>query len=168
MPGSQQQQSSPARTPPIALQRAHHAMQQIQAMEALIAGTGEQERKRRLGNYVSYVEALPANILRSGLGQAMAMEKAGAKNDAGHAHLYNHIDSWLTADRANAPYRDKPGQLLREIGSNGQDPYVRAQAEALAYLEWLKKFAVAFLKEEEGSQQGGEAAEPNEQSEAPA
>jgi CRISPR-associated protein Cmr5 len=131
-----QQQPFAARTP-FALQRAKHALEAIDSLQGKDAG-----------NYLAYVKGLPANILRSGLGQAMAMEKAGAKTDKGHGFLYTHIDSWLTADRANAPYRNETGQLLREIVNNGQDKYIRAQAEALAYLEWLKKFAVAFLDEE--------------------
>jgi CRISPR-associated protein Cmr5 len=34
---------------------------------------------------------------------------------------------------------------MEEIMANSQDSYLHAQAEAMAYLEWLKKFAQAFL-----------------------
>ena len=69
-----------------AQERATHALAMVDAMAEL------QDRNR--GNYLSYVKALPANIIMSGLGQTMAMEKAGV-NDKGHAHLYAHVKGWL-------------------------------------------------------------------------
>jgi CRISPR-associated protein Cmr5 len=148
------QQPSPARTP-LALQRAKHALEAVDSLQGA-----------DIGKYVSYVKGLPANILRSGLGQAMAMEKAGAKTDKGHGILYAHIDNWLTADRPNAPYRNRTGQLLHAIVNNDQDKYLRAQAEALAYLEWLKKFAVAFLGED-STQEAAAPSEPTDMMETP-
>ena len=38
------------------------------------------------------------------------------------------------------------GSLIDAIVKHGQAEYVHAQAESLAYLVWLKKFAQAFLK----------------------
>lgn len=125
---------------PLALQRAEHA---LAAINDLLGPP-----KKDAGNYLAYVKGLPANSLRSGLGQAMAMEKAGAKTDKGHEFLYAHVDSWLTANQPPAPYPNQSGRLLQAIVSGDQGAYARAQAEALAYLEWLKKFAVAFLDED--------------------
>lgn len=140
---------------PLALQRAEHAMRAIDSIKDL---PRTDPAKNPYGKYVSYVKGLPANIMRSGLGQAMAMEKAGAKTDDGHKHLYEHLDDWLTGDRANAPYPRKKGRLLHAIANGDQHTYVRAQAEALAYLEWLKKFAVAFLAEDSGKEAKNEGA----------
>ena len=116
---------------------------------------------RDYGNYVSYVKSLPAAILMSGLGQALAMEKAGASKDGdvgkGHRLLYVHMNSWLcneTLDGVpgweNGPYAGER-DVLAAITSNDEPAYIRAQAEALEYLEWLKKFAVALLEEKEGA-----------------
>jgi CRISPR-associated protein Cmr5 len=137
MPGANTTQEPP-RTPPLALARAKHA---LDAIENLPGRT-----PREVGNYRGYVEALPANILKSGLGQALAMERAGADKDKGHRLLFGHMQDWLTTGWPNSPYREGPDRLLRAIVDGGQPDYVRAQAEALAYLEWLKKFAVAFLE----------------------
>ena len=128
----------------IALQRGKHALAAINGLP----GT----KKADVGNYLAYVKGLPANILRSGLGQAMAMEKAGAaktgEDSKGHKFLFGHMEQWLKTDWQNSPYRGHQGDILHAMVNNDQAKYVRAQAEALAYLEWLKKFAVAFLDED--------------------
>jgi len=98
--------------------------------------------------YVSYVKGLPATILTNGLGQAAATLCAAAKGKHEDAHyvLYEHLSSWLCRDDDDAPYRGADN-LLEGITNREEDDYIRAQAESLAYLEWLKKFAVAFLEE---------------------
>lgn len=108
-------------------------------------------RGKSYGNYVSYAEGLPAAILQNGLGQAMAtLLAAAAKGEKEDPHrlLYNHVAGWLTRDHADAPY-PKATELMTAITSGEEDTYLRSQAEALAYLRWLKKFAVAFLKKVE-------------------
>lgn len=100
----------------------------------------------------SYVERLPASIVMNGLGQALASELAAAgRGDDGkidskaHEKLFNEIKDWLVKERKI--YSEK-ADLMSVIVSGSQDQYVLAQAEALAYLEWLKKFSQAFLKKE--------------------
>ena len=104
--------------------------------------------KSQAGKYVSYVKSLPAAILQNGLGQAMAtlLAAAGGKvleNDA-HGALYQHLESWLCRNDACAPYRGKKN-LMQAITGGEQLAYLHAQGEAMAYLNWLKKFAVAYL-----------------------
>jgi CRISPR-associated protein Cmr5 len=100
------------------------------------------------GKYVSYVKSLPAAILMNGLGQASATLLAQAKGNPNDPHkiLYNHIDRWLCSDFPEMPYRNA-ANLLVALTANGQGQYIVAQAEALFLLDWLKKFAVAFLDE---------------------
>ena len=102
------------------------------------------------GNYLAYVKALPATIIMTGLGQALAMEKAGASKSgdvgAGHKNLYQHLNDWLCNGWPGRPFEDG-GDLLQQISEKNEACYVRAQAEAMAYLEWLKKFAVAYLND---------------------
>jgi len=95
--------------------------------------------------YVSYVSALPATIIMSGLGQAMAMLKSGKK--PGHEILYGHMRDWICRDWKNSP-KNCNGDLVLAITKGSEDDYIRAQVEALEYLEWLKKFAVAYLDKE--------------------
>ncbi len=84
----------------------------------------------------------------SGLGQALAMEKAGAAKDGdvklGHLALYKHMDEWLIKGWENSVYEGE-GDVLGAICNGCEADYIRAQTEAMDYLEWLKKFAVAFL-----------------------
>lgn len=125
---------------------ADQTLAQLRAADAL-AKIEELRSSNNYGNYVSYAKALPATILTNGLGQAAATLLAGQKKP-GNAALYQHLEGWLCRDAEQAPYRGA-SSLVRAITQHDQNRYFQAQAEALAWLEWLKKFAVAFLKEEE-------------------
>lgn len=124
--------------------RAKHALDKINARKG-----------QNYGNYVSYVSGLPATILMNGLGQACAtlLSQKGTK---GHKELYDDLQSWLCSNDAAAPYgipcpnEHADTRLMDRITSSEASAYYRAQAEALAYLVWLKKLAKAFLE------QGGE------------
>lgn len=126
--------------------RAAHALAAIEAMK----------RHADIGHYVSYVKGLPASILQAGLGQALGTLGANAKlgepttrlsGDAlAKRSLYEQVAGWLAGDHADAPYRAQ-ANIWTAITQGSEAGYVHAQAEALAYLTWLKKFAVAFLPE---------------------
>jgi len=120
----------------LAQRRAADALKKIQALEG-----------KDYGKYVSYIKSLPATILMNGLGQAAATLLSAAKGEKKDPHrlLYDHLSSWLCRDADDAPY--PAGDLLESITTNDEDHYLCAQAEALAYLDWLKKFARALLKE---------------------
>ena len=136
----------------LAQKRAKDALDKIEALRV----------RGDCGKYTSYVSALPAEIIMSGLGQAMALVRSKYTDNKeklkGYKDLYGHLESWLCSERANAPYG--PGSLLKHILDGSEAEYIRAQAEAMAYLEWLKKFAVALLIDEddmavdEGAQDG--------------
>ena len=127
----------------LAQRRAAHALRCIEELKS--------QGQESYGNYKSYVKALPANILMSGLGQAVATVRS--RDRKGYPQLYAHLDDWLCGDDHDAPYRQyqsanprNSSRLLYAITEHDQDIYVRAQAEAMAYLEWLRKFADAFLE----------------------
>lgn len=133
--------------PSLAQRRAAHALACIEQLQH-----GDVD----YGNYKSYAKALPANILMSGLGQAVATMRSRVGKRAGYQQLYNHLEDWLCGKDADAPYHNfqaagNRSTLLHAITQHDQDTYIRAQAEALAYLEWLRKFAEAFL--EDGAEQ---------------
>ena len=127
----------------LAQKRARHALDKVNELNEL-------KKRNDYGKYLSYVKALPATIIMTGLGQAMAMEKAGTK-DKGHGFLYGHMNDWLCNNNGNgwqhSPYKKKD-DVLGAITSLDEDSYICVQAEAIEYLEWLKKFAVAELDEE--------------------
>jgi CRISPR-associated protein Cmr5 len=130
--------------------RAAHALARIEEL-------GEKNAKIA-GKYVGYVKALPAAILSNGLGQALATELAA--RDAAHDRLADHVARWLL-EAPGSPYRPAPSdghakELLGRIVTGNQRDYVWAQAEAIAYVGWLKKFAVAFLSKDSPSRQEAE------------
>jgi CRISPR-associated protein Cmr5 len=97
-------------------------------------------------NYRSYVERLGPAILMNGLGQALASERAATDGDKAradaHRALYQAVSDWLCRDGGVYP----AGQdVLEAITSNDRDAYLRAQAEALAWLDWHKKFCRAMF-----------------------
>jgi len=108
------------------------------------------------GNYRSYVKALPARVIMNGLGQALAMEKAGASKDVGHEMLFNHVQDWLLNGWEHTPYRGQ-SNILAAIVNGSEADYIRAQGEAMAHVEWLKKFAVAYLKDKDDQTKAGRA-----------
>ncbi|HHW39900.1 MAG TPA: type III-B CRISPR module-associated protein Cmr5 [Syntrophomonadaceae bacterium] len=120
--------------------RAQHALNKVKQIERDYV-----EEKQEM--FVSYVENLPSMILTNGFGQAVAMLLAQARGDRSDAHylLYSCLEEWLCRDEPQAPYRAE-NDLMAAIVNCDRGTYLRAQAEALAWLEWMKKFAVAFLK----------------------
>ena len=138
----------------LAQKRAAHALACVKALKAMEKAGDEQ--KLPYGNYISYVRALPAAILMNGLGQALAMEKASASKDKGHDLLYRHMNAWLCNETwegissgwQTSPYANE-SDVLEAIVSQDEAAYIRAQTEALEYLEWLKNFAIALLRQPE-------------------
>lgn len=117
-------------------QRAAHALRQVRT---LLSSDGGIDR----GTYRSYVDRLSPTIVMSGLGQALAMELAAGGNTAAHRALYDALTDWLCRDDGGVYPGTK--DLLRSIVEGEERQYLAAQAEALAWLEWHKKFCRAEL-----------------------
>jgi CRISPR-associated protein Cmr5 len=99
-----------------------------------------------------YADRLGPSILTNGLGQALATERAAAgpkpakPEERAHDRLYHNVQDWLC--RAGGVYEPASGQrpdLLTALVTGSEALYVRAQAEALAWLVWHKKFCRAYL-----------------------
>jgi len=125
------------------------SLEQLRAADALkrvgeLRGNSETFRKR----YRAYVDRLSPTIVMNGLGQALASERAAAgappyKDDDKRAHheLYRSLEGWLC--RKPGGIYPGAGNLLQEIMNQDESFYLRAQAEALAWLLWHKKFCRA-------------------------
>jgi CRISPR-associated protein Cmr5 len=88
---------------------------------------------------LAVANGMPAMILMNGLGQTAAFYKSkGGK----HVELYKLLSTWL--EQPGKPYAGK--ELLSGITNEDANTYRAAQAEALAYLQWVKKFAKAYYK----------------------
>jgi len=94
------------------------------------------------GRYRSLIEGLPAMILANGLGQTCAYLLSRAEsNESYERRLYHQLEAWL---RRRLPELQQQG-LLDALMAMHVAAYRRAQVEALAYLQWLKRFAQAEL-----------------------
>lgn len=108
------------------------------------------------GLYRSYVDRLGPTILVNGLGQALAGELAAATSDHGKAHriLADHVASWLS-DPADGIAELRGGgsaaPVLQALCDAPQRSYIRAQAEALAWLSWHKRFTRSRIEAPDGS-----------------
>lgn len=125
-----------------AQERAADALQQTQTIS--------QKSKQFQQRYRSYVERLGPAVLINGLGQAMAMELSAAdaepKSDDEKAHqtLFQNLSQWLCRPNGGV-YAGNTG-FMAALTAGSQDQYTLAQAEALAWLTWHKKFCRATLQ----------------------
>ncbi len=112
-------------------QRAAHAWGQVQ----------EGKKKAKQKELKSLARSAPASIQSNGLGQTVAFWKA--KNEEHHQALYAALEGWLQNQlRFSDP-------LLQWIAAKADSAEYRyATAEALAYLNWYKRFAEAELEGE--------------------
>lgn len=121
-------------------ERAKFALEQVEAAK----NNSEISQKE----YKSYASSFPAMIQMNGLGQAAAFFRSkGAGQDAksrAYRSLYDTLSSWLT--KPGKPYSDN-SDLLNGITQKDMHSYRLAQAEALALLDWVKKFAKAYMEE---------------------
>lgn len=143
-------------------QRAKHSLQKINQIRAKI----EEEQKSKIeeqestekkktmvqkgDEYASYVVRLPVDILTNGLGQALAQLLAAAKDQQEEPHrwLYQDLQDWLCRSDPLAPYPNEK-DLLEAIVTYDRKKYQQALSEAMAWLKWHTKIAVAQLKKTE-------------------
>jgi len=107
--------------------RAKHALAAIEGWASNNDASKQKELK-------SYVVGMPAMILMSGFGQTCAFYKSKGGN---HEVVLKILQSWLSR-----------GDLMKFITEKSAQEYQLAEAETLEYLNWLKKFAKAYLKDE--------------------
>ena len=113
------------------------AIQSIEQQRAKVALTWAEQGVD--DKALSAAVAMPAMILMNGLGQTAAFYKS--KGGAQEA-LYQLLSNWLKLE--GKPYAGK--ELLSGITQEDAKTYRAAQIEALAYLQWVKKFAKAYAK----------------------
>ncbi len=119
--------------------RAKYALEQVN--KAIDEGVDQKEFK-------AYAANLPAMIHINGLGQAAAFFKS--KGDT-HETLYTILSKWLCGEinyASTQPY-SACNDLLEGITEKDMHQYRVAQAEAQALMDWVKKFAKAFMDSEE-------------------
>lgn len=119
----------------ISQQRAAFALQQIE--QAMRRSPEEQTQIRTVAN------SIPAQVQRTGLGQtlAFALSKRDKSDGSGWRYVYELLQQWLCKEQ-----QIYTGDTLMTSLCNGDmHQYQQAQAEALALLVWVRKFARAML-----------------------
>ncbi|MCS7032254.1 MAG: type III-B CRISPR module-associated protein Cmr5, partial [Gloeomargarita sp. SKYG116] len=98
--------------------------------------------------YGSLARKTPTFVLTNGLGQTLAFLKSKGKNDPNNEHtvVFRHLSGWVLS-QMNGNNRDS--NLLDWLLNNDSNAYRRATVEALAFLNWLKRFAEAELPTDE-------------------
>ncbi len=93
-------------------------------------------------DYGSLARSAPADIQSNGLGQTLAFWRAKGKEE--HKAIYAHVTDWVKK-QMNVT---QPDLLAWVMSQASTDQYRQATAEAMAFLQWLKRFAEAELGEE--------------------
>ena len=146
-------------------------MQQQRAKYALERVNEAAKDTKIHSEYKSYASNLPAMIHTNGLGQAVAFfrskaafEKAPEKrNEKERAYylLYGTLCDWLCSNGTTLyPMPQQPfsrfDDVLDAITQSNMREYRLAQAEAQMLMDWVKKFAKAFMVDETPNQQAAE------------
>ena len=118
-------------------ERAEFALEKIKA----ILGGADQSHKVEVRRYLNN---LPALIRMNGLGQALAFFRMKGEGTA-HASIYLMVGAWLCDAGSKGRIFSESADALSAITQSDMAHYMAAQNEALALLQWLKKFAVALL-----------------------
>ena len=122
-------------------ERAEFALKKIQA----ILGGADQSHKAEVRRYLNN---LPALIRMNGLGQALAFFRMKGEGTA-HDAIYRMVGAWLCDASSRGRIFSEDADVLTSITQSDMAHYMAAQNEALALLQWLKKFAVALLPKED-------------------
>jgi CRISPR-associated protein Cmr5 len=99
------------------------------------------EKQPKKSEYRQELQSLPSRILAGGLGQTLAFyaSKAGTEGKGVEADIGNELARFLSG-------KPKLLELLDEIVQRYDlAEYRRKTREALAYAEWLKRYAAALL-----------------------
>ena len=87
--------------------------------------------------YTSELTAFAASLHENGLGPALAFLRS--KAEPAKTALYDHLSSWVS----ETIYGKAKADLLELVVANSAEQMMRAQDEALALVNWLRRFAEA-------------------------
>ncbi|MDD3293992.1 MAG: type III-B CRISPR module-associated protein Cmr5 [Geobacteraceae bacterium] len=89
----------------------------------------------------NFIIGVPNMILANGIAQTMAFFLS--KQEERFTRVFAILRDWLSQEIAGLPNADNR-RFLGQFSTLGQSDYLRAQDEALALLQWLKRYARAF------------------------
>jgi CRISPR-associated protein Cmr5 len=118
-------------------------LQQLRAKKALESISNLQQHPDA-SQLVSRASELPFMIHANGLGQAAAFFKSKKDKD-GYGEMYRVLNKWMV--RKGGIFAGKQ-DLMVAITECDLHTYRVAQAEAMQYMDWVKKFAKAYLSKD--------------------
>lgn len=132
--------------------RANFALQEVLALF-------EKQDADQKKDFKNFVAGAPAMIQQNGFGQALAfwLAKDQGKGDTKYRRLFNMVVKWLSLKKddvnnniisTEAP-QENYRTVMDELSGMDQRKYLDAQKEAMAVLEWIKRFAHAYAPKEE-------------------
>ncbi|NCC26064.1 MAG: type III-B CRISPR module-associated protein Cmr5 [Deltaproteobacteria bacterium] len=90
----------------------------------------------------NFIVGVPTMILTNGVAQTLAF-LLSKRDSAKHSSTFSIIRSWLEKEIPLLK-ADKDMLFLQKFAGLEQGDYLTAQREALAMLQWLKRYARAF------------------------
>ncbi len=117
-------------------QRARFALERVQRLSETW-----QDNQKKQKEFNSYAKAMPFMIHANGLGQTAAFYRRKGTEDT-YYELYRLLGDWLS--QTSQPFAGKT-DLLDGITQTDMPTYMAAQAEAMLFLDWVAKFASAFM-----------------------
>lgn len=114
----------------------------------------EQSLKDKLDNksFKSFVSGAPSMILQNGLGQALAfwMSKAKGETTTKHGYIVEVIREWFNVtDNPLKLENNDQKDFITKLIDKPQKEFLTYQKETLSLLEWFKRYAEAFLSDED-------------------
>lgn len=114
------------------------------ALSQLKAKVSKNEITKELANFIV---GMPNMILSNGLGQSLAFLKAKSSKKE-REFVFNVIKTYLQNEYKNIFTQQDNFEFLAKLNDISQIEYIKMQEEVLRMLEWLKRYARAFQKED--------------------
>ena len=115
------------------------------ALQKVVAFYNDKDNGKKK-EFKSLSSSAPSMILQNGFGQTLSFFIAKGKDH--HLAIFELVREWLVS-QGFATGDDYTGFLQSLTGENStQQKYLAAQNETLSLLEWVKRYASAFFKEE--------------------
>jgi len=127
---------------PVSKQRSLEQERAKKAWEAVKAAKREKPDYQK--KYKAAARSAPASIQQNGLGQTLAFWRAKSK-DRHQIDLYNAVAEWV---QSQLRWQGDMHLLPWIVHYATTDEYRRATSEAIAFLQWVKRFAEAELEGE--------------------
>lgn len=130
--------------------RMHYALQVVNEMYARCEKAKDSQLWKE---YQARSKQLPAQIMHSGLSQALAFTRSKMEKEEAHRCTYEQLRDWLCGRGRAASVVDADwmfvfpggGDILEEVlAAHSMEKYLQATQEALALQHFIKRFASAY------------------------